>query len=103
LTARQALDQMPGVLDRLFSFSGGKPIYLDQLLFTDNTPGFEENPRLAEAEEAEFLRSAAPVLEEYTMGYGIWTYRDYCNNKLYNSQFALGTKGWETSGVRVAE
>ena len=64
LTARQALDQMPGVLDRLFSFSGGKPIYLDQLLFTDNTPGFEENPRLAEAEEAEFLRSAAPVLEE---------------------------------------
>ena len=103
MTARQALKQMPGVLSRLTSSSKGKPVYLDQLLFTDNTPGFEDNPRLAEDEKAQFLRSAAPVLEEYTMGYGIWTYRDYCNNKLYNSQFALGTKGWESSGVLVLE
>ena len=103
LTAKDALSQLPGQLERLRRLNGGKPVYLDQFLFTDNTPGFEQNPRLLDSEKAEFLEKAAPVLREHAMGYGIWTYRDYCNNKLFNSQFALGTEGWRAYGVRVEE
>ena len=71
---------------------------MDQFLFTDNMPGFEENPRLREEEIPLYLAGAADVLRGRTMGYGIWTYRDYGNNMLYNPQFALEKDGWTTAG-----
>ena len=103
VTAAAALTQMRGILEQLKDSNGGKPIYIDQLLFTDNTPGFEHNARLMEEEKSEFLIGAAAVLRSHTMGYGIWTYRDYCNNKLFNSQFALGLEGWEGPRAKVEE
>ena len=103
VTASRALNQMAGVLKQLRGSNGGKPVYIDQLLFTDNTPGFEGNARLAADEKAEFLRDSAWVLREHAMGYGIWTYRDYCNNKLFNAQFALGLEGWEGPRAKIEE
>lgn len=32
------------------------------------------------------------------MGYGLWVYRNYVNNAVYNSQFALDQEGWSFSG-----
>lgn len=76
----------------------GKPVFCDQFLFTDNTPGFEDNARLEESEIDEYLRLMGPVFDENTIGYGVWTYRDYADNIVYNSQFALGLKGWKHYG-----
>lgn len=73
----------------------GKPLFLEQFLFVDNTPGFEKNAQVKEAELPAYLSRMAVVLEKYSMGYGIWTYRNYCNNKLYNAQFALGSERWK--------
>ena len=67
-------------------------------LFTDNTVGYEHNAQLMDDQKALFLEKAAPVLKSMTMGYGIWTYRDYGDNKLYNAQFGLGQEGWRFSG-----
>ena len=38
-----------------------------------------------------------------TIGYGVWTYRDYGDNKLYNPQFALGLRGWKVTGESYIE
>lgn len=76
-----------------------KPVFVDQFLFTDNTPGFEQDARFPNDEEINrYLQNVSPVLKEHSIGYGIWTYRDYADNVLYNAQFALGRSGWEFSG-----
>lgn len=98
VTAAEALEKVPVFLNRLHVYSGGKPVYLDQFLFTDNTVGYEHNAQLRDDEKALYLEGVAPILKNSTMGYGIWTYRDYGDNKLFNAQFALGTDGWRFSG-----
>lgn len=98
VSAEEALQKAPIFFHRLSVYSGGKPAYIDQFLFTDNTIGFEHNAQLREDQKALYLEGMAPVLKNMTMGYGIWTYRDYGDNKLFNSQFALGSKGWEFAG-----
>ena len=46
LSAAQALAGTGQNLDRLSAANGGKKLYVDQFLFTDNTPGFEQNAKL---------------------------------------------------------
>ena len=36
-------------------------------------------------------------------GYGVWAYRDYYDNMLYNNGFFLQGRGWETQGNVVFE
>ena len=98
VTAAEALEKIPAFMNLLFTYNGGKPVYIDQFLFTDNTAGFEYNAKLLEEEKAAYLEGAAPIFKAMTMGYGIWTYRDYGDNKLYNAQFALEKRGWSFSG-----
>ena len=98
VTAAEALEKVPVFLNRLHVYSGGKPVYLDQFLFTDNTVGYEYNAQLRDDEKSLYLEGVAPILKNSTMGYGIWTYRDYGDNKLFNAQFALGMDGWRFSG-----
>lgn len=98
VTAGEALEKFPGFMERIQGHNGGKPIYIDQFLFTDNTVGFEHNAQLLDDQKELYLEGLAPLLKRMTMGYGIWTYRDYADNKLYNSQFALGQEGWRFSG-----
>lgn len=97
LTGAQALNTMISQLAWVKSENGGKPIYIDQLLYMDATERFSYNARLQESERAAYLTGLPPVLKKYTNGYGIWSYRNYVNNPLYNSQFALKDRGWETS------
>ncbi len=103
LTAASAVDMMNRQLALVQAYNGGKPIYIDQLLYMDETEGFSHNARLAPGERGRFLTSISGVLRQYTNGYGIWSYRNYANNPLYNSQFALNTRGWDTSRARVVE
>ncbi len=104
ITAGEAVDMAPMILGNVHNFNNGKGLYIDQFLFTDNTVGFEHNAQLLEEEKALYLEEIVPVLKNMSMGYGIWTYRDYGDNKLYNSQFGLGAAEWTfTGGGKVEE
>ena len=69
----------------------------------DETPGFEHNPRLAVEERNAYLTGIPQILRTYTNGYAVWSYRNYANNAVFNSQFALGDQGWETSRVSIVQ
>ncbi len=103
ISAASALDMMGKKLDEVRSYSGGKPVFVDQLLYMDNTEGFEANARLRASDRAAFLTSLPGVLRGRTIGYAVWSYRNYTNNALYNCQFALGSRGWETDRAKVVE
>ena len=47
---------------------------------------------------ADFVKRSAPILKDTTCGYGLWVYRNYVNDCVYNGQFALGLTGWDTTG-----
>ncbi|MBS6645660.1 MAG: hypothetical protein KH366_18965 [Clostridiaceae bacterium] len=92
--AEAVLAQFNGFLDLASFYSGGKPLYVDQLLFMDTTEEFSHNASIDAEQRPLFLTSLGPVLKEKTMGYGIWTYRNYTNNLVFNSQFGLDGKEW---------
>ncbi len=94
ITAAQALDNMRTMLNIVKEYNSGKPIFIDQLLYMDNTEGFEDNPQIYPDQVPSFLSQLAPILTTYTNGYGVWAYRNYRNSPLYNYEFALGTSGW---------
>lgn len=71
---------------------------IEQFNFTDNTPYFPNNASLYEEEVDDFLIKSVPLLKKYSRGYGLWAYRDYADNALYNSSFELGLDGWKTEG-----
>lgn len=104
ITAEEAVAMAPMILGNIHNFNNGKGLYIDQFLFTDNTVGFEHNAQLLEEEKELYLAGIVPVLKNMSMGYGIWTYRDYGDNKLYNAQFGLGAAEWTfTGGGKVEE
>lgn len=98
LEAGETLETMKQQLAIMRSYNGGKPIYLDQFLYMDTTEEFAHNSQLKPEERNKFLIEAAPVLRSMTMGYGIWTYRNYTDNAVYNHQFGLGGSGWKLEG-----
>lgn len=98
ITADEAVRTMDQILGLTQIFNGGKPIFVDQFLFMDNTPGFEKNGRLIESEIPAFIVNSSDVLRRRSKGYGIWTYRDYCDSVVYNAQFGLDEKGWNFQG-----
>lgn len=103
LTAPEAISMMKEQLDLVKAYNGGKPVFIDQLLYMDETPGFEHNARLYPEERNAYLVGLPDILKQYTNGYAVWTYRNYANNLLYNSQFALGDRGWRVVNGRVEE
>ena len=99
VTAQEAIKHTEYILGRLLTADQGKPVFVEQFLFYDNTPAFQYNARVQDGEIGDYLALAAEILPDYTAGYGIWTYRDYRNNMLYNTGFYLGGKGWRTDGA----
>lgn len=99
LTAAEAVAMMEHQLNLVKAHNAGKPIYIDQLLYMDTTPGFGQNARLLEEERNAFLTGISGILRNYTNGYAVWTYRNYANNGVFNSQFALEGQGWDANRV----
>ncbi len=95
---QEAMEKTEYMLKMLKSQNGDKPVYVEQFIFADNTPKFINNAQIKEEEVNEYLENVAPILLDNSEGYGIWTYRNYCSNMLYNSQFALGEEGWKIRG-----
>ncbi len=103
LTAQEALQTMEEQMNLVKAYNSGKPIYIDQLLYMDITPGFEKNARLLEEERNAYLTGLPALLRRDTNGYAVWSYRNYANNFVYNGQFALGDRDWEVSRGKVVK
>ena len=98
ISAETALAAMQRNMDSLVEKSG-KKYFMEQLLYMDSTEAFSYNTQIEENQVEDFVRNLAPVLKNTTCGYGLWVYRNYVNDCVYNGQFALGTTGWETTGT----
>lgn len=102
ISANAALAAMNRNMNTLLSGSG-KKYYAEQLLYMDSTMEYSYNTQIYETETDAFVRSLAPTLQQTTMGYGLWVYRNYVNNSVYNGQFGLGTTGWKFTGSSRVE
>lgn len=93
VSARDAAKMTETVFDKI-SKESSKPLFVEQFLFVDTTPGYENNVQVRPDELNQYLGMSADILKRYSMGYGIWTYQNYCDNKVYNAQFGLGDEHW---------
>ena len=98
ISAETALAAMQKNMNNLIGKSG-KKYFMEQLLYMDSTEAFSYNTQIEEAQVGDFVKNLAPILKDTTCGYGLWVYRNYVNDCVYNGQFALGTTGWETTGT----
>ncbi|MEM1411547.1 MAG: hypothetical protein AAGH19_04240 [Pseudomonadota bacterium] len=99
LTPEQAVDRLAYLMNRLRSVTGDRPIFIDQFLVEDFTPGFEMNGRLERDAVPEFLERAQPVLESLTGGYALWTWQDYAHNAVASPDFSTLRGNWEGAKV----
>ena len=100
ISAEQGISKAWDILGELRE-DAGKPVFIDQFLFTDNTPEFSHNAKLREDEIPEYITGMASVIREAGKGYAVWTYRDYADNVICNGQFAQGRKGWRLYGGEI--
>lgn len=104
LEAAEAVEKSQQMLDQVLQYTDGKLLYIEQFLYMDNTPGFEQNAQVKDDQVDDYITAMADVLKTRIMGYGVWAYRNYADNLLYNPQFALGDAGWQLDGgARVVE
>lgn len=87
------------MLHEILSNSKELPIFVEQLNLADDTPRFTRtNSKLRyPADEAEAVRRILPVLFRRTIGYSLWTHRDYAANMLADSAFLANTGVWTAS------
>jgi len=97
ITAEQARAAADMQLNLVKMYNGNKPIFIDQLLYMDGTEAFAANAQIEEEERNDFIIALQAILNKYTNGYAVWSYWNYTNNPVYNCQFALGLRGWDTS------
>lgn len=99
LTAEQALNNFKYFLKVVTDQGKNTNHVIEQFNFFDNTPYFPKNANIKSDEIDDFLIGAAPLLEDFTQGFGVWAYRDYQDNGLHNSSFEMGVDGWQTQGL----
>jgi hypothetical protein len=98
LTAKQALFNFERFLKTVTNQGASTNHVIEQFNFFDNTPQFPNNANIIENEIDTFLIKSVPLLKKYSAGYGVWAYRDYTDNALYNASFEFGLKGWDSAG-----
>lgn len=94
IEAQEGVQALNSYLNQVTSQTLGKKLYIEQFLYMDTTPEFSHNAQVLPEQVPSYILGMAPVLQTYSMGYGLWVYRNYGNNQLYNPQFALGLSGW---------
>jgi len=99
--ATEAIHSFDVTQDRLMAVARGSCLFVDQFNFVDNSPGMEQNARLAAGEVPNFIARVAPVLYREAVGYGIWTYQDYTWNKVIDSNFSVAGRDWVGEGWRI--
>jgi hypothetical protein len=98
LTAARAVELLDHMLNEITDEGANPNHIIDQFNFVDEAPKFKGIHAEIEATEiGQFLTKAAPLLTKKCAGYGIWAYRDYRQNLLYNARFLMGMRGWDHS------
>lgn len=104
VSAAVGIAALDGYLSHVRRLNEEKKFYFEQFLYMDNTREFGYNAQILPEQLPAYIEGMAPVLARHGIGYGIWVYRDYGNNQIYNPQFALGLEGWKPQGsVTVQE
>lgn len=98
VTYEEAMVKTEYILSELKKNNGGKAVYVEQFLFVDNTTAYSHNAKIIEDQVDNYLENISGILLNNSEGYGVWTYRDYCRNIIYNPQFALKLLGWFPEG-----
>ncbi|HVX21556.1 MAG TPA: hypothetical protein VHB02_09420 [Acidimicrobiales bacterium] len=93
-----ALTALRTTLSTMRTRSGGRPLYIFEYEIVSNSPQVATSQGLPETQVPAFLDQSAPIMKKYTLGYSLWTYRDYRQSPIYNSSFGLGTAGWKVTG-----
>lgn len=102
IDASQGIATLTGYLHEVTSKMDGKKLYIEQFLYMDTTPEFSHNAQIKTEQVPAYIIGMAPALKQYSMGYGLWVYRNYADNQLYNPQFALNLNGWSADkGIHV--
>jgi hypothetical protein len=94
LSAEQAAERLERRLKEVAAVTGARPIFIDQFLVEEHTPGFEHAGRIAPGEVGRFLTRASGILGKYSAGYALWTWRDYAHDAIGNPEFFNGLNGW---------
>lgn len=103
LSADQALETFSHTLEKITNFDHNTQHIINQFNFIDETPAFKGvHAEIAEEELPQFMQGAAQLLQSRSIGYGLWAYRDYYQNLLYNPAMARGIMGWNalSKGVK---
>lgn len=97
-SSKTALVMLGSTLNNIETYAGNRSIFIDQFLYSDNTPAFSYNTKISNKDIPGYLTGSSKYLVQYTSGYAVWTYRDYAANAVYNPSFSLGTLGWFVHG-----
>jgi hypothetical protein len=102
LSADEAANLFDHMLDEV-SCNGQRAAHVvDQFNFVDETPAYQGvHAVIRDDEVGDFLQRAAPLLRDKSRGYGVWAYRDYRQNVLFNARFRMGLEGWAAPAGRV--
>ncbi|WP_157678957.1 hypothetical protein [Methylovulum psychrotolerans] len=96
LSADEAAKHMQRVLNGFRPFNiHKKPVFLDQFNFKINNPKHPDFARLADEHVPRLLEQLVPLFKKNLIGYGVWGYRDWRDDKIFNGAFELGLAGWE--------
>ena len=98
LSTEQAIGLLTHALNEVTGRGADVGHIVDQFNFVDDAPKFRGiHARIDPEEVGQFLHAAVPVMATLSRGFGIWAWRDYRQNLLYNARFLLGTRGWEVA------
>jgi hypothetical protein len=98
LSAERAAELLAYMLEVVSEQGAYQNHIIDQFNFVDDEPKFRGiHADIDTGQVAEFLTLAAPLLASKSAGYGLWAYRDYRQNLLYNAAFRMGMQGWQHS------
>ncbi len=101
LTLKQALFNFEYFLNYITDNGKATNQIIEQFNFVDNTPYFPNHAKLNPQDVDKFLLQTTALLKKYSRGYGLWAYRDYADNALYNASFEFGLDGWEIEKARL--
>ena len=104
LSSKEALRLFDYFLDVATRYGRNTNHIVEQFNFSDNSPHFDGvHAQIDSLQMREFIKGATRGLRDRSRGYGLWTYRDYRQNLLYNGSFERGLDGWETTGSPTVE
>ncbi len=96
LTAEEAISLLVHSLNEQTEGGQSTGLLIDQFNFIDDTHKYTDtHARLLESQIPAFLDACADLLPRYSVGYGLWAWRDYRQNHLYNPAFRMGLGGWD--------